>query len=137
MKRMSERQQSVIAFMITVALITLGATACKKRDSPTATFEAFYEAIKNKDVQAYKKTVSKGSLEMLERAAKELDKSLDEYINLEMNKPSLKLPDKLETRNEKITGDRATLEIKNNEGGWSTVPFVKEDGQWKVAVDEI
>ena len=74
---------------------------------------------------------------MLERRAKDLDRTLDQYIKLDMEKPTRTLPDKLETRNEKIEGDRATLEVKNIEGGWNTVPFVKEDGQWKVSVDEL
>ncbi len=45
-----------------------------------------------------------------------------------------KLP---ETRNEKITGDTATLEVKNDKTGkWDTLPFVKENGEWKIALDK-
>ena len=40
------------------------------------------------------------------------------------------------SRNEKITGDVAILEIKNEKTGqWDPLPFVKEDGNWKLAVD--
>jgi hypothetical protein len=40
-----------------------------------------------------------------------------------------------ETRNEKIEGDKATLEIKDDKmDKWDTVPFVREDGQWKIAI---
>ena len=40
-----------------------------------------------------------------------------------------------ETRNEKIDGDKATLEFKDTGGdsNWTTAHFVKEDGEWKVA----
>jgi hypothetical protein len=44
----------------------------------------------------------------------------------------------LEERNVKITGDTATMEVRGSKGGtddWSTLPFVKEDGEWKVALD--
>ena len=42
-----------------------------------------------------------------------------------------------ETRNEKITGDTATLEIKNEKTGkWDSLPFVKEDSEWKIAFDK-
>ena len=123
---------------IALAFITFAAPACKKAagSSPSATLQAFYESLRNKDIEAYKKTVSKNSLQMLERRAKDMDKTLDQYIQLDIEKPTRTLPDKLEMRDEKIQGDRATLEVKNIEGGWNTVQFVREDDQWKVAIDQ-
>jgi hypothetical protein len=123
--------------ILLIMLIAFAPAACQKKPSPTTTFEAFYESLKKKDVQAYKKTVSKRTLEMLERNARELGKTLDEYIKADMDKPTRTLPDKPEMRNEKIEGDHATLEIKNNEGGWNTVPFVKEDGEWKISLEQV
>jgi hypothetical protein len=125
--------------ILTLALAALSATGCQKSpsESPGATFQAFYEALKNKDVEAYKKTVSKDTLRILERRAQDMNRSLDSYIKLDMEKPTRTLPDKLETRNQKIEGDRATLEVKNTEGSWNTVPFVKEDGQWKISLSEV
>ena len=38
----------------------------------------------------------------------------------------------VEYRNEKIDGDRATLEYKNSYGSWETIPFVREEGEWKI-----
>jgi len=35
-------------------------------------------------------------------------------------------------RNEKIEGDSATLEVENSFGSWETVPFVRENGEWKI-----
>jgi hypothetical protein len=130
--------QMMTMLAVTLAFITFAAPACKKPSgsSPTATLQAFYEALRDRNVEAYKKTVSKNSLQMLEKMAKDMDKTLDEYIRLDIDKPTRALPDKVETRNEKIEGDKATLEVKNIEGGWNTIPFVKEDGQWKIALDE-
>jgi hypothetical protein len=136
MKRMFETQQSVIAAIITIALITLAAPSCQKGKSPTASFQAFYEALKNKDVAGYKRIVSKAKLQQLETEAAAVKRSLDELIKLEMDGPQGAVPDKLpETRNEKIEGDKATLEVKTK-GEWHTVQFVKEDGEWKVAVED-
>jgi hypothetical protein len=125
--------------ILTLALVALSVTGCQKSpgDSPGATFQTFYESLKNKDVEAYKKTVSKDTLRILERRAQDMNRSLDSYIKLDMEKPTRTLPDKLETRNQKIVGDRATLEVKNTEGSWNTVPFVKEDGQWKISLSEV
>lgn len=42
------------------------------------------------------------------------------------------------TRNEKIDGSRATLEMWNAEADrWETFVFVREEGGWKIAVDEM
>ena len=38
----------------------------------------------------------------------------------------------VEFRNEKIEGEKATLEVKNSFGSWETVPFVREDDEWKI-----
>ena len=38
----------------------------------------------------------------------------------------------VEFRNEKIEGEKATLEVKNSFGSWETVPFVREEDEWKI-----
>ena len=37
-------------------------------------------------------------------------------------------------RNEKVDGDKATIEIQNTFGSWETVHFVREDGVWKLDI---
>jgi hypothetical protein len=40
-------------------------------------------------------------------------------------------------RNEKIEGDTATLEVKNEKTTeWETLYFVKETDEWKIALDK-
>jgi hypothetical protein len=38
----------------------------------------------------------------------------------------------VEYKDEKIEGDKATLKVKTSYGTWETLPFVKEDGVWKI-----
>lgn len=38
----------------------------------------------------------------------------------------------VEFRNQKIEGETATLEVKNSFGSWETVPFVREEEEWKI-----
>ena len=38
----------------------------------------------------------------------------------------------VEFRDEKIDGEKASLQIKNVYGSWETLPFVREDGVWKI-----
>lgn len=98
--------------------------------SPTATMNAYYEALKRKDVDAVKKTLADGYVKMLESAGVATERAFQPMMErLPAARPA--------TRNEKIDGDRATLEVRNEaEGRWDLVAFVKEGGAWKIALDQ-
>lgn len=102
-------------------------------NKPLDTLKAYTQAIKKGDVGRMKSLLSKNSLKMAEDEAKAQSVSLDEIIKRE----SLFSQDQktVEFRNEKITGEQATIEMKNSYGTWDIVPFVKEDGGWKIAKD--
>ena len=74
--------------------------------------------------------LSADSIKMLEQEAKAQNVSLDDVVKRE----TLFSEDQtsVEFRNEKIDGNRATLEVKNSFGTFETVPFVFEDGEWKI-----
>src|SRR2546425_5105325 len=123
--------------VLVLALIGLLLPACKLGSSPTATFKAFYEAQKKKDVPGMKKTLSKGSLALVEKGAKEQHKSVDQAISEGFESPGTKSGKMPEIRNEKIDGTNATIEIQDEDTKrWETVYFVKEDGDWKIALDK-
>ena len=119
-----------------LAFVVMVVSACSLfRSSPTATFKKFFEASKKKDVPGIRKTLSKGSLEMFDKFAKQQNKTMDEMLK-DVDKDS-KTETMPETRNEKIDGETATLEIKNEKTGkWDSLPFVKEEGEWKIAFDK-
>ena len=101
--------------------------------SPTETMRALNDAAKKKDAEAIKKLVSKGTLDLLEQSAQQQKTTVDELLKRDEGAPFQELP---ETRNEKITGETATIEIKNNAtNDWELMPFVKENGVWKIALD--
>jgi hypothetical protein len=124
----------IAAFVSTLAVFTLLSSACSKSAdlSPTATAKAYYDAQKAKDVQGMKNTLSKNSLALMEEMGKMGNKTLDESLK----ESDQSQPATFEARGEKITGDAATIEVKDKEGKWQTMPFVKEDGRWKMAVDQ-
>lgn len=104
-------------------------------DSPSATLVTFIEAIKKKDGETIKKCLSKNALTALEATAKEGNMTVDQMIIEGDDMSNEKTP---AVRNEKITGDTATLEVEDEkEKKWDTVPFVKEDGNWKIAFDKM
>lgn len=117
------------------SFVLLAAGACSLGSSPTTTFKAFLEAQKNKDVAGMKKRLSRKSLTMVENAALAQTKTVDQAIADDF--PAAEAQKAPEMRNEKITGDIGTLEVKYEEAkDWQTEYFVKEDGEWKIAVDK-
>jgi hypothetical protein len=99
--------------------------------TPSATARAFHAAFKNKDVVAWKKTLNAGYLKTAAETANQKNLSLDAYLKQIIDQGSPYSAGEIEEiRNEKILGDRATLDIKIN-GQWLKWDFVKEQGEWK------
>ena len=131
-----------IVLAATALAVVVASLACGRMgSSPTATLKAYFEALQKKDAAGLKKTLSKGTLEMFEQFAKAQSppKSLDEALQTGLTNTTNNEPNKTpETRNEKIEGEKATLEVKNDKTGqWESVPFIKEDGDWKIAFDQM
>ncbi len=102
----------------------------EKPSTPFNTLEAYTQAIKKKDTTTMKLLLSEASIKMAEQEAKAQNIPLDEIIKRETlfgeNQKTLRY------RNEKIDGDKATIEMKDSFDSWNTVPFVREDGVWKI-----
>ncbi|MBV9217094.1 MAG: DUF2950 family protein [Acidobacteria bacterium] len=114
-----------------VVLMVFGAIGCQRTPStPFETFRTYTKAIKAKDTKAMRVLLSNATLKMYEQEAKEQRSTVDEVMKRQTlfgeNQTSV------DYRNEKIDGDKATLEVKDTYGTWQTVPFVKEDGDWKL-----
>lgn len=108
--------------------------APKSLGSPTETLRVFSQATINKNAGNIMATLSQGSRKMIEDSARAQNSTV-EAILLTENENSLKeIP---EMRNEKISGDTATVEVKNRKiGGYDKMPLVKENGEWKIALDQ-
>ena len=81
-----------------------------------------------------KALLSQGSIKMAQDEAKAQNVPVDEIILRE----TLFSADQktLKFRHEKIDGETATIEVENNFGGFDRIPFVKENGNWKIAKDK-
>lgn len=98
--------------------------------TPLETFKTYVKAIKAKDTAAMKVLLSKGTIKMHEQEAKAQNVAIDEILKREtLFTESQKT---VEFKDEKIDGDKASLKVKNSYGSWETVPFVREDGVWKI-----
>jgi hypothetical protein len=75
----------------------------------------------------------KKNLEQAENEAKAKGITFDDSLKVELKRISTRLPATMpEIRDEKIEGDKATLEFKDGEN-WEKVGFIKEDDGWKLS----
>lgn len=102
--------------------------------TPTETARRLFDAIKNKDVTTLKASMSKKSLDAMEKSAKQENKSLDDVLTVFLSQS--KMPDKFDAHNEKINGDKASVEVADIKGNYAPMDFVKEDGAWKVSLGD-
>ena len=109
-----------------------GLAACggAKEISPSDTFKEYVKASKKKDTTAMKILLSSATMKMHDQEAKAQNTTVDEIVKRE----TLLAPNQtsVEYRNEVINGDKASIQFKNAYGSWETLPFVREDGQWKI-----
>jgi hypothetical protein len=99
--------------------------------SPTEAYKAAYKARQDKDVAALKAMFSKDILEFFGEMAKEEKKTIDDEIKALTERPQAPTA---EARNEKINGDKASIEYLDETGKWQQMDFVKEDGKWKLTI---
>ncbi|HUF03428.1 MAG TPA: hypothetical protein VMM38_04560 [Aridibacter sp.] len=100
--------------------------------SPTEAIKTITEGVKAKDGDMIRSALSKASLKRFDAMSEKENKSFYEVFVAEDFEEMSKLP---AMRNEKIDGDKATLELQNDKTGeWDPLPFVKEDGSWKLAI---
>jgi len=99
--------------------------------TPTQVYKLAYKYRKEKNIEGLKSIFSKDVLDFLTDMGKSEKKSLDDQVR-EMTETPQWTSD--ESRNEKISGDHATIEYRDSDGDWKTMDFVKEDGKWKLSL---
>lgn len=99
--------------------------------SPTQAYKTAYAARQKKDLEGLKRVLSKEMLGFLQDIGKAEQKTLDDELKELVATPQAPTA---ETRNEKITGNSATLEYLDEKGKWSLMGFVKEGDDWKMTL---
>jgi hypothetical protein len=119
-----------LSFLSLVGLLAVSCASDPKPDTPIDSFKAYITAVKQKDTTKMKMLLSAESIKMHEQEAKVQNVTLDDIVRRETLFTEGQKT--VEFRNQKIEGDKATLEVKNSFGSWETVPFVREDDEWKI-----
>jgi hypothetical protein len=123
-------QIRVLSFIILTLFVTLACSTESRPDTPIESFKAYILAVKQKDTTRMKNLLSADSIKMHEQEAKAQNVTLDDIVKRETLFTEGQKT--VEFRNEKIEGEKATLEVKNSFGSWEIVPFVREDSEWKI-----
>ncbi len=108
-----------------------------KAETPTEAYEMLYAAVKAKDKNKIRQLVSKSSMSLAEFSASQqkidVDKFLENGITATTFSPTLP-----QIRDERIKDNFGALEVYNSKDNhWEDLPFVLEDGGWKLAVGDI
>jgi hypothetical protein len=118
------------SFVISIAAFIVACSSESKPDTPVESFKTYVNAVKQKDTTTMKNLLSSESIKMHEQEAKAQSVTLDDIVKRETLFTEGQKT--VEFRNQKIDGEKATLEVKNSFGSWETVPFIREDDEWKI-----
>ena len=117
-------------FTLFLAAFLFGCSTSPNYTTPTNTLEAYAKAVKKNDTAMMKRLLSNATIQMHEQQAQQQNIPVEEIIQRETlinpGQTSLKF------RNQKIEGERATIEVENSFGQYDVMPFVLEDGIWKI-----
>jgi hypothetical protein len=124
-----------ILVLLTVFLLVGCQSNQPAANTPSDVLKQYVAASQKNDIETMKRLLSKGSLALIEKSAKTQNTTTDELLKKES---SVKIQNAPETRNEKIEGETATVEVKNETNGEfdMKMPFVREAGAWKIARDK-
>jgi len=120
----------IVTVLVVEGLFAFACSSERQPATPIETFQTYVKAFKKKDITTMKLLLSKDTIKMHEQEAKAEGVNLDDVVKRDTLLGEGQTT--VEYRNEKIDGDKATLEYKNSYGIWETLPFVKEDDEWKI-----
>lgn len=105
--------------------------------TPTEAYKLLYAAVKSKNTETIKKHLTKKTVEFGAMAAQRNNTPIEKvYENgFTATTFSATLPT---MRDERVNDDMGALEVWNSKDSrWEDLPFIKEDGVWKLAIGEM
>ena len=105
--------------------------------SPTEAYKALYAAVKSKDTERIKATMSKKTHAFAEMVAGRQNQPIEKVFENGFTATTFSesLP---EIRDERVSGEYGAVEVWNaKDKRWEDLGFVLEDGAWKLAIGEM
>ena len=105
-------------------------------DTPTEAYKRLYAAVKSKDTEAIKKQLTKKTIAFGAMTAQRYNQN--EARSFENGLTATTFSEALPTiRDERVKDDMGAVEVWNSKDSkWEDLPYIKEDGMWKLAVGE-
>ena len=120
------------------AIISLGCGggSTTGNDTPTEAYKRLFAAVKSRDTEAIKQQLSKKTIELGVMSSQRFNKPLaSAYENgftattFSENLPTI--------RDERIKDDMGAVEVWNaKDSKWEDLPFIYEEGRWKLAIGD-
>jgi len=129
----------LLLFILSILAITFACsgTGGIGGDSPTEAYKRLYAAVKSKDTEAIKKQLTKKTIELGKMSMARFKKT--EAQAFENGFTSTTFSDALPAiRDERVKDNMGAVEVwSSKESRWEDLPFINEDGSWKLAVGEM
>ncbi|MEO6392770.1 MAG: hypothetical protein ABIP75_13055 [Pyrinomonadaceae bacterium] len=105
--------------------------------SLTNAYASLYAAVHDHDTDSLRRLLSSSTVTYLSNLSMTEQKPVSELLRSGLTETTT-APEMPEVRNLRMSGTTATLEVHNlAKDRWDRIPFVKEDGQWKLALGEM
>ena len=135
--RLSIIHRLTALLLIWIAVFAFLSCSEEKSDTPSDAYKRLFGAVKAKNSSEIKKMLSKDTIKLGESAAARGKKSFEDVIKNGFTSTTFaeKVP---AMRDERIKDKYGAVEVFNSsKGSWEDVPFIMEDGTWKLAVGNI
>ncbi|MBA3600121.1 MAG: hypothetical protein H0W45_02615 [Acidobacteria bacterium] len=147
---MKYKNKIISVFLLSVALLSLSCakqtaqsgnnssgSSGDKAQTPTEAYKMLFAAVKAKDSGKIKQMMSKTTLGLAEFSGSQQKKSVDQILENGFVAPTL-AASLTEIRDERVKDNFGAVEVFNpKDNRWEDLPFVLEDGGWKLAVGDI
>lgn len=113
-----------------------GSDANSGNDSPTEAYKRLFAAVKSKNTEAIKEQLSKKTIELGVMSSQKFNKPL--AAAYENGFTATTFSETLPTiRDERVKDDMGAVEVWNaKDTKWEDLPFIYEDGRWKLAMGD-
>lgn len=127
--------QVILAVVLSFAVMACGENSEQK--ALTQAYTNLYNAVKSKDTEKIKSTMSKATIAFAEGVSAQQKKPVAEIFANGFTATTFaeSLP---ETRDARVKDNYGNIEVYNQKDNrWEDLPFIKEDGTWKLAVGDV
>ena len=135
-KQSAENSNTATAEKSNTPIETANTVKTLKPESPTEAYKMLYEAVKAKDTAKIKQLVTKSTEGMAQFMAQTYKQSIEKSYENGFTSTTF-APTLPEIRDERIKENFGALEVySQKDNRWEDLPFMFEDGGWRLAVGD-